>query len=660
MTLYNKIKTAKDNLVYSFIPVKAHEDSDYVNIAEFNKILKGDEELYSGSINCSLYALNHLIVGNLTKKENEDQENEYTVINPLEMNNKILISPHTLKGAVASFVKQYLNVPIRKINQQSFMMRPNINIYTKLHDNKDNKRLITGAGIITKVLKDSMEILPIDGLLKFEDSSLKNISLNPLLNSFNEKDIEKLHETNIKIGNSKTAYYFFSYPDGWVGNGLTVDKFLEHDKENNSKLKHHNCIGFNKKKFTDAIKFGDHLKLKVNQDILDHYHKTIDELGSGFVNKHPFHFNEDEKKEIKENIEKMRIFKVGEPIIFQYDAEQDQIISFGKNFYYLWLYQNSLEDIVKNNLKDEFFKTINDEIRISRFYEMFGFTKEDMLKHENHKDKVQNSKAGKIHINYAQYISGGSIDRNGFNLKRPGQPMPSAYEFYLKQEESDNEEKPLITYGDRAREDHDKAVLSGRKVYKRSSKNYLPISLTDEDQKMMICLKKVVRPHNIKNNLDSFPEFKFKLHFNNLTQDELSLLCFSLQLDDKKKNDLFTQYENENILCHQIGYGKNYGLGAVKIFIDQMIVLDSKLNQKSFNPLDFINAHSFENKSELKDSFKLKTKEFSYPQRDGEIPKWHSEIRADDFKLRSGSSEKSLVSNKPKPKNKPSQNQRRF
>jgi len=62
--------------------------------------------------------------------------------------------------------------------------------------------------------------------------------------------------------------------------------------------------------------------------------------------------------------------------------------------------------------------------------------------------------------------------------------------------------------------------------------------------------------------------FTFKIGFSNLSEYELGMLLFALKLDDQ--------------LCHKLGYGKNYGMGIVKINPIGIKLIDSQ-SYKTFN-----------------------------------------------------------------------------
>lgn len=92
---------------YEFIPVKSDPNNQLVDLVDFT-----DDKHHTGYLKCSLYVLNHLLVGNAHKTDKQG----ITTIDPLEISEKIHISPYTLKGCISSFIAQLLGIPLSRIN----------------------------------------------------------------------------------------------------------------------------------------------------------------------------------------------------------------------------------------------------------------------------------------------------------------------------------------------------------------------------------------------------------------------------------------------------------------------------------------------------------------------------------------------------------------
>jgi CRISPR-associated protein (TIGR03986 family) len=328
---------------------------------------------------------------------------------------------------------------------------------------------------------------------------------------------------------------------------------------------------------------------------------------------------------------------VGDIIFFEYDLKTYKdnpiVLTFGKTFYYPWAYSRELtkrwfpDDI--GYLENEF---IDDELSILR--DMFGYTlskdDEGLLSKDIINDMDKNAKSGKVHFNYALYQSGGELRRNK-HLPRPGSPKASSYEFYLQQ----NGQTPLTTYGDPARKDYTREVrLSGRKFYMKSENADNNFRNNSDDYSIILDEVLMGKPDNTAS------KFKFTVNFENLTKKQLELLIFALNLNGNKEGF------NEDTLYHQIGYGKNYGMGAVKIQVDDGFVvklnnniLSKEVYDKKNNSFGDIKLEKLEIKDKnFKEILKMHRTEFHYPSggKTKDTKGWHSDIRKLDLQKRRG------------------------
>ncbi|MBN2694894.1 hypothetical protein JXR93_09550, partial [bacterium] len=91
----SRVGDAIERLPYLFVSVDdSNEDKKLVEEVKLNEY---SEELLNGSIQCSMLALNQICVGN---SQDVIPENEQTVVTPLVVDGKTLISPHSLRGMV--------------------------------------------------------------------------------------------------------------------------------------------------------------------------------------------------------------------------------------------------------------------------------------------------------------------------------------------------------------------------------------------------------------------------------------------------------------------------------------------------------------------------------------------------------------------------------
>lgn len=139
-------------------------------------------------------------------------------------------------------------------------------------------------------------------------------------------------------------------------------------------------------------------------------------------------------------------------------------------------------------------------------------------------------------------------------LKAFGQPHPTFTRFYLKDTGSYKKEG---------------SIIRGRKFYwhhrdkindNENSLNSIKMNGKNEwdRRKKFNASLKFLKPEN---------KFEFEVNFKNLTDDELGVLIYSLELEDN--------------LLHKFGKAKAFGFGSSKITIEKFL-LDSKDKYKSF------------------------------------------------------------------------------
>ncbi len=101
--------------------------------------------------------------------------------------------------------------------------------------------------------------------------------------------------------------------------------------------------------------------------------------------------------------------------------------------------------------------------------------------------------------------------------------------------------------------DEDRNVIAGRKFYYHSK------NITEAPR--IKFSNRTGKPYNVKiTPLDKGNVFYSTVDFENLTEEELSLLIYTLVLEDG--------------VCHKIGMGKPAGLGSIKIEIERITFLD--------------------------------------------------------------------------------------
>lgn len=617
---------AKSELPYEFIPV----DPKKYHITEINYHNENSEDLYTGECDCSMYVLNSLLVGN---KHSARDEN-ITKIEALKVDNKILISPHSLKGMISSFIAQLLQIPIKRLNDRKFLFRPNVSYKEGF--------LKTVPAIITNITPNSIELSALKEPYVYVWDKDKELTLHIkknvedwireysfLDNCSTVSSLLRMRKGKLgNIPNKKIPIEFYEYTDGLDGTGSFAELF---EKRPNHKIKHHNIFGHGG--------IDQNHKYILGKSELAEYDKTIDVLAGDHFQDHPLK----PSNNIKDNISNLKSvnFKKDDIIFLEVD-EKGNVYTFGRTFYYPWAYKYSIKDSPNYSpiAPGEFNKINNEKIKLGFLRNLFGYTlQEEELKiigeklGDQQREYIENefnSKAGKVHFNFATYIQGGEIKNDTVFLA--GSPKASSYEFYLKQDDEalkddGNSEKLILnTWGDPAHPELGIPILSGRKVYKRSI-NLMDIGTQREEKSESddwLCYN--------EDNGPSYPLFKFKCRFNNLTKNEFCMLMFALHLNENSFNveKKIGDYVN-NIRCHQMGFGKNYGRGAVKITVDNIRLYTYKDEILKLQEIKVKNYDSMEgylnNNEVLKNNLILSDKQYKYPGGSGNAKAWHSAIR---------------------------------
>ncbi|MCM8804082.1 MAG: TIGR03986 family CRISPR-associated RAMP protein [Candidatus Omnitrophica bacterium] len=185
--------------------------------------------------------------------------------------------------------------------------------------------------------------------------------------------------------------------------------------------------------------------------------------------------------------------------------------------------------------------------------------------------------AGKVSFGIA--LAENSPTLGNFKTLQPlGSPKPSCVQFYLIDKCRNNDK--VVDYN------NDNAIIRGRKFYYHHTPNK-ENSYTDEKT-------------NLNSTVEICPEettFVFNVYFYNLSDYELGLLLYSLEL--------------ENGLAHKIGMAKPLGLGSVKISIKEFILFDRKERYSSI-----LNTGLIENPDKEKFILEYKKKQCNYSSKD--------------------------------------------
>lgn len=206
------------------------------------------------------------------------------------------------------------------------------------------------------------------------------------------------------------------------------------------------------------------------------------------------------------------------------DGENNKRVSFGNTALFRISYQKSIGDHIPIN-------GIKNKEKIDFANAIFGNT------FEGEKDPDINPIAGRVFFEDAKLVN--PSNNCLMDKESPGillGPKPTSFQLYLEQDSNIVDE--LKNYNSGAR-------IRGNKFYWHKSGDKWEYKYHDHGSSNENIKPKKIQPIN------SHTEFKFRIRYENLSENELGALLFSLKLPEG--------------CAHKIGMGKPYGLGSVKI-----------------------------------------------------------------------------------------------
>lgn len=256
-------------------------------------------------------------------------------------------------------------------------------------------------------------------------------------------------------------------------------------------------------------------------------------------------------------------------VFFTCDNEEKFVTSIGPVRMHKDVYRYSTGHFLKQLGKDvtgdeDTFTPCDDPDRVCPVCQLFGFIPEQ-------KDKSEQGIAGRIFISTAKLISA-VPESVPVPLRILGGPKPKYYPFYLTGEKGkihqgfDND-RPNGRYS----WESDLARMPGRKFYwhhpnfvnQPENKDYLSHHPGENGEK-------IEEPRTDQNitarALPAACEFRFAVRFENLSSEELGLLLFAIDFNDKADGNH----------CHHVGMGKSLGMGTVMLRIDAVKLTDRK------------------------------------------------------------------------------------
>ncbi len=188
---------------------------------------------------------------------------------------------------------------------------------------------------------------------------------------------------------------------------------------------------------------------------------------------------------------------------------------------------------------------------------LFGTTGDNTKKDEEKKDELV-ALSGRVFFEDAKNYKPEMIDNgNLVTLKAFGEPHPTLTTFYLDNiEKNYNENKDVSIRGRKFYWHHKEKIGKPFSEYRKSVE--MP---KDKNGQNKFAYNSSLELMDINN------EFKFNVNFENLTDEELGVLIYAIEL--------------ENGLLHKVGKGKAFGFGSCKIEIKEFL-LENKDKYKDF------------------------------------------------------------------------------
>lgn len=542
---------------YNFVSLKDEKDVVY----------KGERKLgtNTGKLVCKLVNKTPLFIMGKSEQDNKGHTKEWFC----REKGITIIPGSSLKGVIRNIIDVLTNSVIRNVEDEKLEQRMGagkfesvFGIIESLPEN-GKKGIIVEAEKIKVKTKDKIEVG--NKKFKFEDRgqefSRKYSYKDGLIERVKLKDsIYNLKETEIKIKPGVTI----------------VEKLINNSKE------YKNYLTGNENGVQGVLWFSSPIYGKIHEKLL-----------IPKKNGRKFEFSNEEYEDfkyiIKQRAERIKNGKdinsstfyydknleIGDPVLFEVkDGKMAEHLAFSE--IPRLRYQFSPFDLVPEEFRP------GDSLENLSFSErLFGTIGDNTKKDKEKKDELV-ALSGRVFFGDAKNYEAKMIDNgNPVTLKAFGEPHPTLTTFYLDNLEKDYNENKEIS-------------IRGRKFYwHHKDKIGVPF---------LKYRKTVEMPKDDKNGQNKFAynsslelmdinnEFEFDVNFENLTDEELGVLIYAIELEDG--------------LLHKVGKGKAFGFGSCKIEIKEFL-LENKDKYRDF----FV--ESFE-KEKTKEHYINKAKEKRY------------------------------------------------
>ena len=541
----NRNNNFRGNKSNSKEPVKVKQyPYNFVSLKDKNDVVdRGERKLgtNTGKLVCKLVNKTPLFIMGESEQDNKGHTKER-----FYREKGILIVPaSSLKGAIRNVIDVMTNSVIRNVENEKLEQRIGagkfesvFGIIEYLPENGKNGVIVEAEKIRVKT-KDKIEVG--NKKFKFEDRgqefSRKYSYKDGLIERVKLKDsIYNLKKTEIEV--TKGA--------------KVIEKLIKNSKEYKSYL------SSDKSGVLGVLWFSSPIFGKIHEKLL-----------IPKKNGRKFEFSKEEYEDfkyiIKQRAERIKNGKdinsstfyydknleKGDPLLFQVkDGKMAEHLAFSE--IPRLRYKFSPLDLVSEEFRP------GDSLKKLSFSErLFGTTGDNTKKDEEKKDELV-ALSGRVFFEDAKNYKPEMIDNgNPVTLKAFGEPHPTLTTFYLDNiEKNYNENKGVSIRGRKFYWHHKEKIGKPFSEYRKSVE--MP---KDKNGQNKFAYNSSLELMDINN------EFEFNVNFENLTDEELGVLIYAIELEDG--------------LLHKIGKGKAFGFGSCKIEIKEFL-LENKDKYKDF------------------------------------------------------------------------------
>ena len=466
----------------------------------------------SGKLKCSLANITPLFIGSGISSGFDHKTEEI-----LKDNGNYIIPASSLKGEIRNIVEVITNSCIKNVETDRLEKRlkagerPNVfGLIKRLPNEKTGEDGLIVEAVKVKIHKD---------VLKGKLPGFYPIKVNKKISQHVDKGDKKFFKKGEKDPDAINDFYTF---DKITQDG-TEDAILWVSADIFGKIYEKILV---KKDFVEKGK-GRNFIFSLNEYIdLEYLIAQRNE-------------RDKEEKDKKKKIDRKEI-QVNDPIIFQLDGESAVYLAFSEIPRLRYKYS-------PYSLIPKEFQPCSSLDNLCFACRLFGTTGNS---NEEKKSNEMTSYMGRVFIADAKCSEKKEKLSEVITMKPLGEPHPSLARFYLTKGSYDDANVSIR--GRKFYWHHSDKIKAGENY-----KKYLDSITTDERAKYNSSLS-FLKPNNI---------FEFEVEFKNLTEEELGVLIYSLELEDG--------------MLHKFGKAKAFGFGSSKIEIKELL-LKSQDRYKSF------------------------------------------------------------------------------